>query len=154
MKKLKHIIIPVVTMSVLFVSLHVFTSKERFPVNAAKAINSVKEASPFLSKQELSSLNSDFTLIVLDEFTDPESTGAYRTKTIPFDQLLLDKHRKILEEQKGKIILAAKQVSVAARAWTILNQLGYEAVFILLQDEKEESFNYTFQPDTTLTIDL
>ena len=68
--------------------------------------------------------------------------------SVPFSELLEKANQEKLKSAQGNIYLHSSQAETSAKAWVILNQLGYDNVFILT-DEQPEVLKYKFRPDTT-----
>lgn len=96
----------------------------------------------------VSQLQSDSdprTIVELDE-NDQRFNESW---SIPFSELLEKVNQTKLKEVQGNIYLHSDQVETSTKAWVILNQLGYDNVFILA-DEEPEVLKYKFRPDTTV----
>ena len=83
----------------------------------------------------------------------PDSVQVEHSMKIPFENLLDQTNRKILEEVNGDLILYSADVATASKAWVILNQMGFKSVFILNTGGNPEELKYKFQPDTTARLE-
>jgi hypothetical protein len=83
----------------------------------------------------------------------PDSVQVEHSIKIPFENLLDQTNRKILEGVNGDLILYSVDVATASKAWVILNQMGFKNVFILYAGGNTEELKYKFQPDTTARLE-
>lgn len=89
-------------------------------------------------------LNSEpRTIIELDE----NNQRFNESMSIPFSQLLEKDNQLKLKGAQGNIYLHSTKAETSAKAWVILNQLGYDNILILT-DEQPEVLKYKFRPDT------
>ncbi|WP_167604713.1 rhodanese-like domain-containing protein [Maribellus sediminis] len=98
-----------------------------------------------VSVQELSNINGDYTIIEFDE-----DRRFNNSVYIPFNELTQKENKEKLAELKGAVLLYSKDISTSSKAWVILNQLGFDSVFILSEEENPEVLNYKFRPDPTI----
>lgn len=91
----------------------------------------------------------DYTILQLDENRPELQASVY----IPFEQLLDKTNQKKLAELNGKILLFSENINESAKAWVLLNQLGFDNVFILSEEDNPEALKYEFQPDTTARLE-
>lgn len=102
-----------------------------------------------VSVQELNELNEEYFIV---EF-DGENQRFPNSLVIPFDQLLQKENKEKLELLEGKILLYSGNIATSSKAWVILNQLEFDGVFILSDEENPEELKYEFQPDTTIRLE-
>jgi len=115
-----------------------------FKRNAADAVEAAKNNT--VTVDELQSINSEFYIVELDE-----NAGQFEQSiSIPFEQILEQSNRDKLENLEGNIYLFSNSIDRSARAWVILNQLGFDNVYILSNTTEPEAFKYKFQPDTSV----
>ncbi len=108
------------------------------------AIDAIKAAGNNTVTVNQLQLDSEPRVIVeLDEHDQRFSESL----SIPFSQLLEKNNQKKLKEAQGNIYLHSAKTETSAKAWVILNQLGFDNVFIL-SDEQPEVLKYKFRPDT------
>lgn len=108
---------------------------------AADAINSAQNS--IVTIAQLQSVSEPRVIVELDE-NDPRFNESL---TVPFSQLLDKTNQAKLKEAQGNIYLHSAKAETSAKAWVILNQLGFDNVFILT-DEQPEVLKYKFRPDT------
>ena len=110
-------------------------------------VNDALTAAPqnTISVKELSQIKAQFTIVELDE-----EKHFNNSVSIPFSELTQRENKEKLEALKGAVFLYSKAISNSSKAWVILNQLGFDSVFILSDKENPESLNYKFRPDTTI----
>jgi hypothetical protein len=70
------------------------------------------------------------------------------------EKLLTKESRKILDSQKGSIVLVSDDPGLSARTWMLLSQMGYRNLFILADSTDNEVFKYKFRPDTVTGPEL
>ena len=66
---------------------------------------------------------------------------------IESSDLLKRKNRKIYANSPGLLVLVSEDIEIAAKAWTIMSRKGYENIRIM-DNNTNESFKYSFQPDS------
>ena len=102
-----------------------------------------------VSVQELSELNDNYNIVELDT----ENQRFPNSLVLPFNQLLEKENKEKLSSFDGKILLYSSDISTSSKAWVILNQLGFDRVYILSNEENPEVLKYKFQPDTTIRLE-
>jgi len=123
-----------------------------FRQDTGKAVEAVQNNSNSITLAQLESFNTQYVVINLGggKF---DSIKFKHSINIPIEHLLDKANRSILNESKDEIILYSADVSTTAKAWVILNQLGFKKLLILTPDENNEVFKYKFQPDTTVRLE-
>jgi len=95
---------------------------------------------------ELNSLQASYTIVELDD-----NSGKFEQSiSIPYALILEKTNRMKLESLEGSIYLFSESIETSAQAWVILNQLGFDNVFILSNEQEPEALKYKFQPDTSV----
>jgi len=107
-----------------------------------------------ISPEQVRALKSPWLVINIDSNDIPDSLTFENSIRIPIANILDEVNRKILTEVKGDLILYSNDAGTAARAWIILNQLGFKNVKILATQEFQEVLKYKFQPDTAARLEL
>ncbi|WP_319482700.1 hypothetical protein [uncultured Draconibacterium sp.] len=102
-----------------------------------------------VSVQELSALKDNYNIVELDA----ENQRFPNSLVMPFNQLLEKENKEKLASFDGKILLYSSDISTSSKAWVILNQLGFDGVYILSDEENPEVLKYKFQPDTTTRLE-
>ncbi|WP_372650506.1 hypothetical protein [Draconibacterium sp.] len=102
-----------------------------------------------VSVQELSELNDNYNIVELDT----ENQRFPNSLVLPFGQLLEKENKEKLSSFDGKILLYSSDISTSSKAWVILNQLEFDRVYILSDEENPEALKYKFQPDTTIRLE-
>lgn len=124
-----------------------------FKVVVKEAIASSADSHNLITVAQLTQLSTPLLIVDLGVESEHDSLNRIPSVKIPFEQLLNPVNRKILNEAKGGIVLTSREVATASRAWVILNQLGYQKVWILTPNGDGEAFKYKFQPDTTARLE-
>ena len=102
-----------------------------------------------VSVQDLSALKGSYSVVELDA----ENQRFPNSLVLPFNQLLEKENKEKLASLDGKILLYSSDISTSSKAWVILNQLEYDGVYILSDEENPEVLKYKFQPDTTIRLE-
>jgi len=123
---------------------------KQYPANAVEA---AQNNSNSITLTQLKSRNTPHLIINLGSGGKFDSVQIKNSINIPIENLLDDENRTILNESKDEIILYSSDVSTTAKAWVILNQLGFKKLLILTPEENPEAFKYKFQPDTTARLE-
>ena len=124
-----------------------------FREDTGKAIEAVQNNSNSITLAQLESFNTQYVVINLGSGGTFDSTKMKYSINIPIEHLLDKTNRTILNQSKDEIILDSADVSASAKAWVILNQLGFKKLLILTPDENNEVLKYKFQPDTTARLE-
>nr|WP_320020685.1 hypothetical protein [uncultured Draconibacterium sp.] len=102
-----------------------------------------------VSVQDLSALKGSYSVVELDA----ENQRFPNSLVLPFNQLLEKENKEKLASLDGKILLYSSDISTSSKAWVILNQLKFDRVYILSDEENPEALKYKFQPDTTIRLE-
>ena len=102
-----------------------------------------------VSVQNLSALKGSYSVVELDA----ENQRFPNSLVLPFNQLLEKENKEKLASLDGKILLYSSDISTSSKAWVILNQLEFDGVYILSDEENPEVLKYKFQPDTTIRLE-
>ncbi len=154
MKQLKNILVVVLILIFLLVLVVVrSTDQNLFRRNVNSALEQAKNASNIVSPDELKARTTGYLIINLDSGRISPSISAEKIIAIPLQNLLDEANRKILKEVDNDLILYSSENATSAKAWIILNQLGFQNVFILSSGENTETLKYKFQPDTTARLE-
>ena len=120
------------------------------PVNAVEATQNNTNS---ITLAQLELLKTQYLVINLGSGGRFDSMTIKNSVNIPVENLLDKTNMAILKQSKDEIILYSADGSTAAKAWVILNQLGFKRLFILTPEENTEVFKYKFQPDTTVRLE-
>lgn len=143
------LIIGIILILVIFRSL----DSNVFKKDVKTVVEGSQNNSNLLSIDQFRQMESSDLLINLGKDELPDSLRTKQEIQIPFENLLDKANRKKLEDVGGKLILYSTDVAIASKAWVLLNQLGFEHVFILNTETNPEEFKYKFQPDTTVRLE-
>jgi len=117
------------------------------------AVEAAQNNSNSITLMQLKSLNTQYIVINLGNGGKFDSVRIKNSINIPVENLLDKTNLTIFKESKDEIILYSTDVSTTAKAWVILNQLGFKKLLILAPEENPEAFIYIFQPDTTAQLE-
>lgn len=149
MKYIKSLGLIIVILSIILVLVLIRTSnKNLFKQDSQDAIEAAKNGDNSISLEEIKNHSSEYLVVDLSAKNKSNSTQFTNSINIPFETLLNKDSQKRLKETKSKIVLFSNDISNASKAWVILNQLGYQNIVILQNEENEEVLKYKFQPVT------
>jgi len=154
MDKLKNILVVGLILLVLLV-LVILRSTDRnlFKHNVNSIVEKAKNGSILLSPEELKAHTNAYLVINLDKRSVPTTLSVEKIIAIAREDLLDEDNQKILKEVNGDLILYSSEAANSAKAWVILNQLGFQNAYILSFGENPEVLKYKFQPDTTARLE-
>jgi hypothetical protein len=118
-----------------------------FKRNVNEALKPVNEHT--ISVQELSRLDEEYSIVELDA----ENQRFPNSIVMSFSQLLQKENKEKLNALEGKVLLYSSDIATSSKAWVILNQLEFDSIFILSDEQNPEKLNYKFQPDTTIRLE-
>ena len=118
-----------------------------FKRNVSGALIATSEIN--VSMQELNDLKYSYSIVELDG----DKQQFPNSVVIPLDQLLQRENKEKLASLDGKILLYSKDIATSSKAWVILNQLEFDSIYILSDEENPEHLKYKFQPDTTIRLE-
>lgn len=124
-----------------------------FRQDTGKAVEAAQNNINSISLAQLESFNTQYVVINLGSGGKFDSTKMKHSINISIEHLLDKENLIIFKESKDEIILYSNDVSASAKAWVILNQLGFKKLLILSPDENNEVLKYKFQPDTTVRLE-
>lgn len=153
MKQIKNIGFVLVFIAVILVFVLVRNSDQNlFKQDAQLAIEKAENNNNTISMAELQNRETSFLFVDLNEDDSFDLSEFKNSMRIPFSDLLEKTNRKKIEDA-SEIILFSNDVSESAKAWIILNQLDFENVFILSNEENPEVLKYEFQPNSAIKQD-
>jgi len=150
-KNLKFVILIIVVLLILVIVRN--SDRNLFKKDIKTAIEAAQNNSNTLSLAQLQLLKGPWMVVNIGNSDLPDSVQVEHSMKIPFENLLDQTNRKILEEVNGDLILYSADVATASKAWVILNQMGFKSVFILNTGGNPEELKYKFQPDTTARLE-
>lgn len=151
LKNLKFVILIIVVLLILVIIR--ISDQNLFKKDVKSAIVAAQNNSNILSPDQLHQLKGSWMVVNIGKSDLPDSIHVEHSIKIPFENLLDQTNRKILEEVDGKLIVYSADVATASKAWVILNQMGFKNVFILNSGGNPEEIKYKFQPDTTARLE-
>ncbi|MFY9152308.1 MAG: hypothetical protein WAO52_09850 [Prolixibacteraceae bacterium] len=129
------------------------SNKNLFKEEVKSGLEMAKNGNNLVSPEQLKKLGKPYLIINLDPENIPDTIPVNKIIAIQTENLLDKSTRKILEEVEGDLILYSSDDSKSAKAWMILNQLGFKNVYILSPNPNPEVLNYKFEPDTSAGIE-
>ncbi|HZK96583.1 MAG TPA: rhodanese-like domain-containing protein [Prolixibacteraceae bacterium] len=154
MKQLKNLQYIFVFLIILLVLVLVRSfNPNLFKQDPGKAVDAAQNNSNSITLAQLKALRTKYLVINLGNGDKFDSIKMKNSLNIPIENLLDKANLTIFKESKDEIILYSSDESTTAKAWVILNQLGFKKLFILAPEENPEAFIYIFQPDTTARLE-
>jgi hypothetical protein len=154
MNQLKSLSIVVLVLGILLILVLVRNCDQNlFKKEVKTAVEAAQSNSITLSPDQLRKRTNPWIVVILGSEDLPDSLHLENSIHLPFKNLLDQPNRKILEEGKSDLILYSNDEAMSAKAWVILNQLGFENLFILNTGENPEVLKYKFQPDTSVRLE-
>ena len=150
-KNLKFVILIIVVLLILVIVRN--SDQNLFKQDVKRAIEATQNNGNMLSHDQLSQLKGSWMVVNIGNIDLPDSVQVEHSMRIPFENLLNQTNRKILEEVDGDLILYSADVATASKAWVILNQMGFKNIYILNTGGNPEELKYKFQPDTTARLE-
>jgi len=150
-KNLKFVILIIVVLLILVIVRN--SDQNLFKKDIKTAIEAAQNNSNTISLAQLQLLKGPWMVVNIGNSDLPDSVQVEHSMKIPFENLLDQTNRKILEEVNGDLILYSADMATASKAWVILNQMGFKNVFILNAGENQEELKYKFQPDTNARLE-
>jgi len=151
LKNLKFVILIIVVLLILVIVRN--SDQNLFKQDIKSAIEAAQNNSNILSPDQLHQLKGSWMVVNIGNSDLPDSLHVEHSMRIPFENLLDQTNRKILEGVDGNLIIYSADVATASKAWVILNQMGFKNVFILNPGGNPEEIKYKFQPDTTARLE-
>ena len=127
LKNLKFVILIIVILLILVLVRN--SNQNLFRNDAENAIEAAQYNQNMISLEQLKKRTSSWIIINLGNEDLPELLHFKNSMHLPFENLLDDTNRKILKEVKGDLILYAPDDATTAKAWVILNQIGFKNIF-------------------------
>lgn len=150
MNQFKNIRIVLLVIVVLLAMVFIRSSnKNLFKEDVKTGLDAAQNGSNLLTNEQLAKLETPYLIINLDQENIPDTIPVKKIIAIRINNLLDESNRKILQEVEGDLILYSSDASKTAKAWMILNQLGFKQVYILSGKPNSEVLNYKFEPDTS-----
>lgn len=151
LKNLKFVILIIVVLLILVIIR--ISDQNLFKKDVKSAIEATKNNSNILSPDQLHQLKGPWMVVNIGNSDLPDSIHVEHSMKIPFENLLDQTNREILEGVDGNLIVYSADVATASKAWVILNQMGFKNVFILNSEANPEELKYKFQPDKTARLE-
>lgn len=151
LKKFKIILLVIVVLLILIVIR--ISDQNVFKEPVKTAVEGTQNNSNLITPNKFRKLTTSYLVIELGSESKHDSLQFLHSIKIPFERLLDEENREILNKTEGTLILYSDEIALASKAWIILNQLGYKDMLILTSVENPEELKYKFQPDTTAGLE-
>lgn len=154
MNQLKNLKVVILVIAVLLILVIIRNSNQNiFKEDVKSALKPAENGSNLISDEQLKKMETPYLVVNLDLENIPDTIEVKKIIAIPFENLLDEANLKILEEVEGNLILYSSEAAKSAKAWIILNQLGFKKLYLLSSVEDSEVFHYQFEPDTTAQLE-
>jgi uncharacterized protein (UPF0333 family) len=151
MEKMKSLKIVLLVLAVVLVLvIYKTVGKSGFKHDAKSTIVAVNSNNFMISANDLEKNKSEFLIVELDESGSQRFENSLK---ISFEKLLDESNLQKLKEAESNILLVSADNSTSVKAWVILNQLNFENVFVLSEEENPEVLKYKFQPETASRLE-
>jgi len=147
------IVVFLIILGILILVLVRNSSQDLFKAEVKEAIDGTLKNGNIISPDQLKNSSKSWIIVNLSSEDLPENLHFENSIHLPFENLLDQTNRKILKESQGDLILYSADAATSAKAWIILDQLGFKNVFILSSGENSEVLKYKFQPDSTARLE-
>ncbi|MDQ1296790.1 MAG: hypothetical protein QG611_769 [Bacteroidota bacterium] len=103
-----------------------------------------------VSVEQAGNLTGDILIINLGKETSTYSGIMTKSIDLTPETILSRKNFKVIRNHEGPVILYSSQISISARIWMLLSQMGCKNIYILSRDTDNEALKYEFRPDTSV----
>lgn len=149
MKKYLYIISGVILAGILVGFLFTEFKGDYYTLTPREVHNISTKQEIIINSADLEKYSGAYLLIhITDKPEEKITNNSDKEIYIKPSELLLRKNRKIYANSPGMLVLASDNMANSVKAWIILSRKGYENLQIL-DNDSNENFKYTFQPDTT-----
>ena len=145
-KKYKTVLL--ILVPVLILVLVRATAINHFKSDARKNAEKSFTRSNLITSEKLSQTEGKKLLINLEKDVIKHIPSEMTVLTVPSDSILSKKYMKFILNNDGPVIISSSDVSVSARIWMLLSQMGVENLYILTEDTEPEALKYKFRSDT------
>ena len=146
------IILPIIVVLVILIIIRI-SDQNVFKEQVKSAVEVTQNNGNLIMLNKFRELTTSYLLIELGSESKHDTLHFQHSIKIPFEKLLDEPNRKILDKTEGTLILYSDEMALTSKAWIILNQLGYKNLLILTSEENPEELKYKFQSDTTAGLE-
>jgi len=109
-------------------------NQKTFKYDAVRLAESSVNGSNILIEDQIPNLSGEILLINLGE--EPAINKKFNVNTLMINpEFVLEKaNLKIIRKNKGPVILFSERISVSARVWMVLTEMGIKNLYILTDD--------------------
>jgi hypothetical protein len=157
MKTIKqYIVVILILVPVLILVIIRSVSTNHFKPDTKKLAEPSVLKSNLINSNEMGALSGKTLLILFDEekVTGTGSSFAGEVLNIPTDDILEKSNFQRIRKHNGPVVIFSSDVSLAARMWMILSQMGIDKLYLLTEDKDNESFKNKFRPDSLTRPEL
>jgi len=151
LKNFKIILLVIVVLVILIIIR--ISDQNVFKEQVKTAVEATRNNGNLITLNKFRELTTPYLVIELGSESKHDSLQFQPSIKIPFEKLLDKANREILDKTEGTLILYSYEITLATKAWIILNQLGYKNMLILTTEENPEALKYKFQPDATAGLE-
>lgn len=144
----KYKIVIAIVLTVLILVLIRALNPNHFKTDAGKWAEPSVLKSNTISVEQSVKLPGDKLIIYLDKEGLKDLEGTAKSLDIPAESILNKENIRIIKDHNGPVLLYSTQLSVTARIWMLLSQMGCTNLYILNKEPDNEVLKYKFRSDT------
>jgi hypothetical protein len=141
-------VLVVIVSAVIILIIIRLLSPGNFKPDAKKWAEPSFKRTNVVSIKEAVSLEGEILIIALGQSSDVIESITGSVLISSPDSVLSKEILKKIKSHEGSVLLYSPEVSVSARVWMVLVQLGYRNVYIITENTEDEVLKYKFRPDT------
>jgi hypothetical protein len=150
----KYRVVFAVVLPILILVLFRSFGTNHFQSDAEKLAEPSVARANIITTEQLASLNGEKLLINFGKERITSLDFKMTTLNISSDSLLLKNNIKTIQKHSGPVLLYTADMSVSARIWMLLSQMGVKNLYILAKENDNEVFKNKFRPDTLIRPEL
>jgi hypothetical protein len=150
----KNIIVIAIVLAVLIMVLIRSFGGDHFKSDAKKWAEPSIMLSNIIPAEKIGTLSGEILIIRMGEKAIDIIEASTRTLNITADSILTKEIFSFIQNNNGPVLLVSDEMSVSARIWMVLSQLGFDNIFIITDDPDNDNLKYKFRPDTSIRPEL
>jgi hypothetical protein len=147
------VVIAIVLPILILVIIRSFATNH-FQSDAEKWAEPSVAGSNIISTEQLPSLKGEILLINFGKERITSLNIKVTTLNILPDSLLIKNNINTIQKHNGPVLLYTADMSLSARIWMLLSQMGVKNIYLLAKDNDNEVFKNKFRPDTLIRPEL
>jgi rhodanese-related sulfurtransferase len=150
----KYIALLVIVLTVIILVIIRLLGAGGFRPDAKKWYEPSVTGTNIISEKQAHALNEKKLIINLNDAGSANDFKYPEAVNIPAGSILENENLKTIRQHNGPVIIYSSEISVSARIWMILSQMGYKNIYILTTDTGNEVLKYKFRIDSTASPEL